>query len=367
MPAGDAAAARPWSIVADGTGIQRIERYGANVGEGVGGYYIIGSCTGSDDANNVTSQGSDGHTLHAPGNCPGAPFSLVVTGDNPYHVSIQIGPLPTAYRTLSVPLDPRKDLIDNFAFDGNAYQVGCGTSYQPRTGSGAAFDTIPRPCVIPDVGSVGVARVVPAPAWGEITGPLGTIRRHITSGDAKELDFINHPGTNNIEIAFTNDFSQTIPAGTVLHLEEDLELVEPAVVPPTTHHEAEARIFGHEIGRAEADGWSAATSLDPSGYLAYGPYLSLSDGHFDAEFRLLVDNNTADDLAVVRIEASDSTTGHILAKRDIHRMEFTAAATYQDFALGFDSPGGTHPVELITYWYDRAYIREDRVVLHWPR
>jgi hypothetical protein len=131
----------------------------------------------------------------------------------------------------------------------------------------------------PRVGSVGVARVVPAPGFGEITGPLGTIRRRIVSGSAKELDFINHPGTNNIEIAFTNDFNQTIPAGTVVQLVEDIELVDPAIAPPVTRHEVEARTFGHGVGRAEADGWSANTNQDAAGYLAFGPYLSLSPGH----------------------------------------------------------------------------------------
>ena len=358
---------RPWSIVGDATGIQRLERFGANLFEGVGGYYIIGSCTGADDANNVTSQGSDGHTLRAPGSCPGAPFSLAVTGDNPYHVTISIGPLPAAYRTLSVPLDPRKDLLDAFAFAGSAYQVGCGTSFQPRSGSGAAFATIPTPCTIPNVGGVGLARVVPVPGSGEIAGPLGTIRRRILSGDAKELDFFNHPGTNNIEVGFADPFAQSIPAGTVVHLEELIELVDPAVVPPVTRHEVEGRTFGHEIGRREGEGWSADTNLDRQGFLAFGPYLSLSPGAFTADFRLLVDNNTADDLEVVRIEAAETATGHVLAKREIRRRDFAAANAFQDFSLSFGAPGGTGEIELRTFWYDRAYVRQDRVELHWPQ
>jgi hypothetical protein len=356
----------PWTFVSDATGIQRIERYHANLFEGVGGYYIIGSCTGADDNNNVTSQGSDGHTLRAPGSCPGAPFSLTITGTNPYHVKIQIGPLPVAYRTLSVPLDPNKDYFDRFQFAGTSYQVGCGTSFTTRSGSGATFDSIPRPCTIPNVGSVGVARVVPLPAWGEISGPLGTIRRTITAGNAQELAFINHPGTNNIEIGFNSNFATTLAAGSILTLEEDITLADAAVTPPTTRHDVETLAWGHQVGRLEIDGWSADTNLDPAGFMAFGPYISLSPGAFQADFRLLVDNNNADNLVVARIEARDSTANQILAQRDLRRTDFTSAATYQDFALPLSSAGNGHRIEFRTYWHDRSYVRQDRLTLHWP-
>ncbi len=132
-------------------------------------------------------------------------------------------------------------------------------------------------------------------------------------------------------------------------------------------YEAEGAAMGHGIGRAEADGGSAATAPDARGYLAYGPYASeISAGARTASFRLMVDNNSADNGVVVRIEVNDfdgmaGTCGScVLATRDIRRMEFTGVMAYQDFALGFTAPAG-HRLELRTYWQDISYVRADRI------
>lgn len=354
-------------IDADGTGIQHLRYHGVDLFAGVGGYYIIGSCTGADDANNnVTSQGSDGHTLLAPGTCPGAPFSLAVTGSNPYHVTISVGPLPVAYRTLSVPFDPVKVFIEEFAFDGDGYQVGCGTSFSPRAGSGARYDSIPLPCTIPGVGGVGVARVRPPPTWGEITGPVATVRRTFLAGSGEELAFINHPGTNNIELGFNSDFSTTIPQGTVVTMEEEILVSSPGTTwseRTSWSFEMEASAMGHGVGRAEADGWSADTNLDDTGMLAFGPYApDLPADTYHALFRLLVDNNSADSLVVVHLDVSDfDGGGAVLAERDVRRSDFAGAMAYQDFSVPFSSPGVGHRLEFRVRWLDRAYVRADRV------
>ena len=364
----DAAPPDPLVVVADGTGIQRLLWNGVDLFAGVGGYYVIGSCTGADGADNVTSQGSDGRTLSAPGACPGAPFSMTITGRHPIRVSIAIGPLPAAYRTLSVPLDPTKEYFDTFAFDGTRYQVGCGLSWSERTGSSALFESIPRPCLIPGVGTVGVARVVPAPAWGEIRGPIAAIRRTFRAGDGEELAFINHPGTNNIELGFNGDFATTLPQGATLTLEEELLVTGPGTQWAERTEwafEMESGAMGHEIGRADADGWSADTNLDATGMLAYGPYApDLPAGDYEARFRLLVDNRDADSLAVVRLDVSDfDAGGAVLASRDVRRTDFSAAASYQDFLVPFASPGVGHRLELRVRWLDRAYVRADRVLV----
>lgn len=52
----------------------------------------------------------------------------------------------------------------------------------------------------------------------------------------------------------------------------------------------------------------------------------------------------------------------VLSARDIRRTHFTAANVYQDFVLTFSNPGG-HRLELRTTWTDRAYIRQDRVIV----
>jgi hypothetical protein len=357
-------------VVADDTGIQELWYDGVNLFSGVGGYYIIGSCTGADDANNVTSGGSDGRTLRAPGSCPGAPFRMEISGTDPIRVSIEIGPLPVAYRTLSVPLDPVKTYFTEFSFDGASYEVGCGVSYSRRSGSGGRYDTIPTPCTIPGVGGVGVARVSPAPGWGEITGPVATIRRTFLSGDAGELAFINHPGSNNIEPGFNPDFRSTIPAGTVVRLEEEIRVTAPRTGWPehSWRFEAEGAAMQHEIGRAEGDGWSANTAADATGTLSYGPYArDLPAGRYEAVYRMMIDNNSADSLVVLRVDVNDygmSTPGCggcTVAARDIRRTDFAAAGAYQEFVLPFTWPGIGHALEMRTYWQDRAYVRQDWV------
>jgi Domain of unknown function (DUF4214) len=227
----DAATPNALIVKHNNTGIQGLILGGINLISGTGAYYVIGSCSGADDpSQSVVSIGSNGSTLFAPGQCPGAPFTLTttVTGPMTAHVSITIGPLPVAYRSLSVPLDPRKSFFTELRTSATGYEVGCGLSWQGRAGGGSAFSAVPTPCFIPVAGPVGAARFVPVPTWGEISGRFGTIRRTMVSGDGRELFFYNHPNTNNIEISFSNDISFQLDAGTVVHLEEDLLVTPPA-------------------------------------------------------------------------------------------------------------------------------------------
>lgn len=230
-PRSDAATPNALVVKHNNTGIQGLILGGINLISGTGAYYIIGSCSGADDpSQSVVSIGSNGATLFAPGSCPGAPFTLTttVTGPMTAHVSITIGPLPVAYRSLSVPLDPRKSFFTELHTSATGYEVGCGLSWQGRAGGNSAFSDVPTPCNIPVAGPVGAARFVPVPTWGEISGPFGTIRRTMVSGDGRELFFYNHPNTNNIEISFSNDISFQLDAGTVVRLEEDLLVTPPA-------------------------------------------------------------------------------------------------------------------------------------------
>ena len=77
--------------------------------------------------------------------------------------------------------------------------------------------------------------------------------------------------------------------------------------------------IGHLIGRADADGWSANVTQDAAGYLQYGPYTTqLGAGTHVAKWALMIDNNTLDDSAVVRLEVSDYTTGQtVLASQSL--------------------------------------------------
>lgn len=208
----------------------------------LGGYYIIGSCTGKDDpANNVSSYDTtDGTHLSTPGSCPGAPFTMDVTGYNPIHVKLTVGPLPADYAALSVPMDPHpKSLFSSFAFDGQHYAAGCGHQMEQRDANGGTFDSIPRLCTIEALadmgldGRVGLATVTPTPGWGEITGSVATIRR-IPSGsgwnEVSALNFFSHPDTNNIEPSFATA-AQPLRQGSVFQLEEDIWLSDPRPSP----------------------------------------------------------------------------------------------------------------------------------------
>lgn len=249
----------------DPTGIHRLEVDGVNLFEGVGGYYIIGTCDGTDDpGQNVISKGGDGRTLHAPGRCPGAPYSLSVSGSNPLRISVRVGPLPVDYRSISVPLDPTKRVIDRFALSQGRYEVGCGGSWSARSGREASFDSIPQPCHIPGHGPVGAARVrgrLAPGAYGEIAGPRATLRRVIVDTNANQMLFYRHPYTHNVEIGFGAH-----RAGEVLHLTEELHVLPPRASPPSptpTVHAATGLVVLYRglLGREP----------DPSGTRTYGP------------------------------------------------------------------------------------------------
>jgi hypothetical protein len=75
-----------------------------------------------------------------------------------------------------------------------------------------------------------------------------------------------------------------------------------------------------------------------------------------------VDNNTADTLYVVDLDVYDATAGATLADGRVRRTDFASTFTYQDFAIGFVSPG-THELEFRVHWNDYAYILIDRVTV----
>jgi hypothetical protein len=83
----------------------------------------------------------------------------------------------------------------------------------------------------------------------------------MVSGDGRELFFYNHPNTNNIEISFSNDISMQLPAGAVLHLEEDIR-----VTPPPGGLLTRAQILLPLVYRAMLN-----REPDPSGTASNGP------------------------------------------------------------------------------------------------
>ena len=121
----------------------------------------------------------------------------------------------------------------------------------------------------------------------------------------------------------------------------------------------------HSIGRVDADGWSATTTLDGAGYLQYGPYTNaVGAGQHVAKWSLAIDSMAGADSNIARVEVSDYTDGQtILASRILTRSQWVAATSYNCFALPFtiDASRVGHLLEFRVWWYDQAYVREKLV------
>ena len=123
------------------------------------------------------------------------------------------------------------------------------------------------------------------------------------------------------------------------------------------------RDSAHQVGRAEADGWSVRVGDTPDQFMSYGPYTTaVAAGVRTATFRLMLDNVTADNAPVLKIDVYDAAGRAILAERQITRREFSQPLTHQDFSLTFPASPGQR-LEFRTYWYGGSYVRQDKVTI----
>lgn len=131
----------------------------------------------------------------------------------------------------------------------------------------------------------------------------------------------------------------------------------------TSRWEAEGPALSHKTGRLETDGWLCQTGIDaPNEHMVYGPYdNSLPAGPNVAEFRMKIDNNTANNDPVVDIDVRNATTGQVLASQTITRQQFPIASNYTNFTLPFTIPANNQSIELRIYWRGAAYIKVDWV------
>ena len=129
-------------------------------------------------------------------------------------------------------------------------------------------------------------------------------------------------------------------------------------------YEAEGEL-SHAIGRSEDDGWSAATHLDESGHLVYGPYAAdWTSGPKRAVYRMLVDVTSDQPEIIATVDIFDATAEEIIASRPVLRSEFDRAFSYQNVHLDFDMSGRlNHIMETRLYWHDISYVRLDRVTV----
>jgi len=133
----------------------------------------------------------------------------------------------------------------------------------------------------------------------------------------------------------------------------------------TSRWEGEGSSLGHHTGRLETDGWLCQTGIDaPNEHMIFGPYdTNTPAGPNVAEFRMKIDNNTANDDPVVDIDVRNATTGQILAAQTITRRQFPIASNYTSFTLPFTMPAANQSLELRVYWRGAAYIKVDWVGL----
>jgi hypothetical protein len=130
-------------------------------------------------------------------------------------------------------------------------------------------------------------------------------------------------------------------------------------------YEAESQL-GHQVGRTEAEGWSANTGGDVAGHMVHGPYANnWGAGAGQAVFVMMVDDNDYDNEPVVTLEAYDATAGAVIASQPVRRREFKKRGTYQRVALNFDLEGRDgHSMEVRVWWHDISYVRIDKVVVN---
>ena len=129
--------------------------------------------------------------------------------------------------------------------------------------------------------------------------------------------------------------------------------------------EGEGPNLGHKTGRLETDGWLCQTGIDAANdHMIYGPYdASIPAGPNVAEFRMKIDNNTANNDPVVDIDVRNATTGQVLASQTITRQQFPVASNYTNFTLPFTMPADNQSLELRVYWRGTAYTKVDWVAV----
>lgn len=107
------------------------------------------------------------------------------------------------------------------------------------------------------------------------------------------------------------------------------------VNPPIGRWFAAGPESGHGSGYANGTGWEiSATGAYTN--LTYGPYVdNLPVGHLNAIFELKIDNNNANNDAIIDLEVYDFYSGQVLASKTLTRMQFMSANVTQKFALPF--------------------------------
>lgn len=114
--------------------------------------------------------------------------------------------------------------------------------------------------------------------------------------------------------------------------------------------------MGHLFGNASGNAWET-TVLDGPGFMSYGPYIKqIPVGAASAVFSLMIDNVTADNSTVLRLEAYDFISNKVLAYRIVKRKDFKTNYVTQEFDLNFEL-NALSTIELRVYSYGESFIK----------
>ena len=189
--------------------VAQVFYHGMPIFRGTAGYSLVGNCTGGDDDNNLASYNDEGDGMMSSvtGICQKIPYTLEARVEgNQLFTHVSVGPMPKDGRAYEVSLafEPDKNLFESFEF-GNVreYEVGCGNAYAERVGNSGLYKELPTPCIIPELGTVGLARAENV-SYIETRGNGIKIRREtfVIAGCVRHFMAYNHPATNNTEIGF---------------------------------------------------------------------------------------------------------------------------------------------------------------------
>jgi hypothetical protein len=125
------------------------------------------------------------------------------------------------------------------------------------------------------------------------------------------------------------------------------------------HWDATGPSLFHKTGRLDTDGWLCQVGIDNANdHMIYGPYdTTVPAGSNTAEFSLKIDNNTADNASVVRLEVNDATANQVIASQVITRTQFPVAGQYTTLSVPFTLSADNHSLELRVFWFGAAYTK----------
>jgi hypothetical protein len=357
-----------YSSARDNHSLRQIKVDGVNLLQG-SGFHIIGSKSNADDLNNVASESphnSNGVMRPYNNNVSGGgevPYSLTFKKDSvdPSKIAfnISVGKPSTSFGVMLFPLEAN---MNHFSY----FRHGGGTDLK-------RYDELPFGYKNEN-GNYYLESISPSVVWAEMIGPVYTIRVTITASSVPiGLFVVNAPGLGGGIRDLDFGFKGGLPAqqrrtasGTIQVFRTNPSLL------PTLTVQSETTPY-HQVGKRSGSTWRVDIKDPARNYLQYGPYIAvapvggnpkgsatLTAGPKEATFRLLVENNSANNARVFTVDVYDSASGRQLSKLDISRKTFRSANVFQDFSLRFDAKPGQR-LEFRTFWWGESSAKQDLV------